>query len=393
MAVLHFAKRGFHLDHKKSSTSSPRLLIACDKFKGSLTSTEVNRYLSQAIQSRFPDLNCQRLDLSDGGDGMLAALGSIHRLELRSTQVRDPLGRSCLAQIGMDQTRPGHSRAFLAAHQANGLQYLSQSERNPLQTSSAGVGDLLLAAYQQSVSEIYLGLGGSATSDGGVGALQALGFVFKDAAGQSLDCEEAPARKLMQIKSIQGPSESFAIPLTLLTDVSNPALGPRGAARVYAPQKGASPTQVEFLETGLQNWLRLLEAHSGRKLKNIVGGGAAGALALGLHVLLDAKITSGAAWFLKQAQAEKRLQEVDWLITGEGRFDASSLEGKITGQVLEMAKSASVKSLLLTGQLTADIGSVADYQFTLPASQNLSAESAYQQIQTWVASLPADFWG
>lgn len=381
------------MQSQAGSKPSLRLLIASDKWKGSLSSSEINQTLANALQKRFPNLICECVAVSDGGEGLLAALSQWQTLRQLSIQVRDPLGRACSAQIGLVSSQ-GQRQLFAAAYQANGLQHLQETERDPTRTSSAGVADLLLAGVHHQVSGIYLGLGGSATCDGGLGALEALGFVFRDAEGQNLRQNVNQAVRLQQVNSIQAPASPFSIPISLLTDVSNPPIGPRGAARVFAPQKGATVAQVEALEAGMQNWVRVLENYSGRPLSDLKGGGAAGGLGLGLQVLLGASYVSGADWFIEAAEITQKLKRADFLITGEGRFDSSSLEGKVPGKLIALAKALQIKSVLVAGQITETQSPLANFSFALSdrGAFACGANNTRQLIQAWVDSLATDFW-
>lgn len=323
----------------------PRVLIACDKFKGSFSSAEANARLSEILA---PQADCQRLQVADGGEGLLTALQQIWPLEIQTVPCRDALERWRTGRLGLQHT-PAGLRIFSEAADANGLQHLRPEERQPLQASSQGVGDLLRAALALKPQQIVLGLGSSATIDGGIGCLAALGWQLYDTEGQIL---QGLPGDLAHVQRLQPPVDMSSWPeIVLLHDVNNPLLGPDGGVQVYGPQKGGSPAQLQQLESDLAHWLQQLAAYRGQPLEAVPGSGAAGGLGLPLSALCKARWQAGAPWLLQQLQLSARLAECDLLITGEGRFDTSSLQGKITGSLIGAAAAAGRPVWLVCGQL------------------------------------------
>ncbi|MGV3526362.1 MAG: glycerate kinase [Candidatus Sericytochromatia bacterium] len=326
-----------------------RYLILCDKFKGSLSARQVGEALAWGVRQADPRAQIQILTGADGGEGLLDALAQVRPLRFDNVPCRDPLGRWRSGRLGYD---PARREAVIESCEATGLQWLSAAERDPWRASSAGLGDLLRAALALQPRRIYIGLGSSATCDGGLGCLSTLGWRLLNAQGQPLAGEPA---SLAQGVRLEAPDALWP-PLFLLSDVLNPALGPRGAMPVFAPQKGADAATVTRLEAGLAHWVRLLETTTGRALADWPGGGAAGGLGLSLHALLGAERLSGAAWVLEQLEWSARLAQTDVLITGEGAFDASSAEGKLTGTLLQESaawRAAGGQLWLVSGQRVA----------------------------------------
>lgn len=257
--------------------------------------------------------------------------------------VTGPLGVSTRAHI----LRNG-SLAVIESAEACGLHLLPPKGRDPLHATTRGVGELLLAAVGGGASEVVLGLGGSGTVDGGTGMARALGWRFLDEAGVEL-AEGGGA--LAKLHSIRPPARQIEGRTVALCDVANPLAGPLGAARVYGPQKGASPRGVALLEAALGRLAHVLEEDLGLALANVAGGGAAGGLGAGARAFLDAELVSGAEWMIEQAGLPELLSRAEMVVTGEGHFDAQSSMGKATGKVTDMARSAGVPVLLVCGRV------------------------------------------
>ncbi|HEY9841704.1 MAG TPA: glycerate kinase [Candidatus Obscuribacterales bacterium] len=336
-----------------------RFLIACDKFKGTLDSGAVNQALARGILAACPRAEIETLTVSDGGQGFLQAIGQNRELELIEVPCRDALGRPRQGPIGWD---PESEEAFVESALAIGLPWLAPQERNPWLAHSAGLGDLILAARELRPKSLYIGLGGSACCDGGLGCLEVLGWRFYDQ--QSCLLPGLP-ESLSRIWRIEAPKRIWETNKpsgpTLICDVNNPPLGEAGGVRVYSPQKGADPEMVEKLEAGMQNWLKAIDWFRAPKLHPDPAwlmkpmGGAAGCLGLGLNGLLQAPLVPGADWILRQLAFPRKLDWADVVITGEGAFDRSSLQGKITGRILSWALRAGRPAVLISGQDVADL--------------------------------------
>lgn len=290
------------------------------------------------------------LPLADGGDGTLDVLQNPLGLKIRKLRVLDPLGRAVAARWGYN---PKTRWAVIEMARASGLALLKDQERNPLKTTSYGTGQLIRVAVQAGARKIVLGLGGSATVDGGLGLLQAMGAfitVRKDGRIVRLDrpftggdlsvldeVDPSPLRRVM--KGIQ---------LRLLCDVQNPLLGPRGAARAFGPQKGASPADVARLERGLKR-IGALASSRVKGISKIPGTGAAGGAGAGLVGFANARLERGAETIFRLIQLEKQIRRADVVITGEGRVDRTSWEGKAVGQLLRLCRQHDKPLIVLAG--------------------------------------------
>ncbi len=321
-------------------------LIACDKFKGTLSSHEANQALAAGIREIQPDAQIQTLNVSDGGQGFLDAVQQVYELSIHNVLCLDARGKARMGRLGWDLDT---DKIYIESADAIGLPWLSPQDRDPWLAHSEGLGYLIKFALELDPEEIIIGLGGSATCDGGLGCLKTLGYEPFGHDGIALPGRGASLAHVAKIiEGVKMPA------LTLVCDVNNPPIGPRSGVKVYSPQKGATPETVEQLEAGMQNWLQVLETRSGKQLADLVHGGAAGGLALGLHAVFDAKLVSGASWMLETLGFDTRLAAADYMITGEGAVDQSSFEGKITGEILKRSAQMGKPSRLISGQATAE---------------------------------------
>ena len=292
-----------------------KIVIAPDSFKECMSSPQVAAAMGVAVRERWPEAEVVELPLADGGEGTLEALATAMNAAPMTAPVHDPLGRiieACYAKTG--------DTAIIEVAQAVGLSLLAPGERNPLKASSAGLGELLLAAYDHGCRHFIIGMGGTATCDGGAGML-----------------------------SVPGIQKLHDARLELLCDVDAPFLGPRGAARVFAPQKGASPEDVEVLEARMQGQAKQLYIQTGLDVSDIPGAGAAGGLAGALMAVFGAKTYSGIERILDLVRFRDAIKDADLIITGEGKSDAQTLMGKVPMGVLQNANGIPVA--LLSGRI------------------------------------------
>ena len=321
-----------------------RFVFASDSLKGTMSSARAAAILEEEATRVFPGVACARLAVADGGEGtvdaVVASLGG-SRIE---ASVADPLGRPVEAIYGM---LPGN-RAIIEMAAASGLPLLTHAERNPMLTSTYGTGQLVLHALRNGATEVTLAIGGSATNDGGLGAMRALGVRFLDASGGEL---QGTGGDLGRVASIDltglDPLVSRAS-FRLLCDVDNPLLGPRGATRVFAPQKGATPQQVEELEKGMASYAQVLESTLGRAAAK-PGDGAAGGLGAATRLFLGAESVPGIDWVLEVVGLDHALLGADLCITGEGHADGQSAHGKVVSGVAARCKSAGVPCVAIVG--------------------------------------------
>lgn len=323
-----------------------RVLIAPNAFKGSLTAKQAAECIRCGIKRSGLDAEYILLPIADGGDGTLEAFLS-RGGETLLTRVLDPLQREIIAEYGI---LLDCKTAIVEMAQASGFALLTPEERNPMQTTSYGTGQMLGAVLAKGCRKIILGVGGSATVDGGIGALQALGMKVLDSLGKELPI--LAGGRLQEIASIdisQVVRRWQSTQLIIATDVDNPVLGDHGAAAVFGPQKGATPSQVEELEIGLKHFFSLLEKETGDRFIEIPGSGAAGALAGGLVAVLGGRIVSGVTLLLDLYDFDKQLESADLVITGEGYLDEQTLSGKGPLGVTTLARQANVPVIALVG--------------------------------------------
>jgi glycerate kinase len=327
-----------------------KVLAAPNAFKESLSSAEAARSIALGLKDGNPGIEVVKLPIGDGGDGSLDALSRVLPIELRKTFTRDPLGREIEATYGLYSDG---TKAYIEMAEASGLRRLKPSERSPLHATSIGTGILIESAVNKGVQEILLGTGGSATVDCGIGALAALGVEFIDDRGTQVEPQGGNLSEISSIRIAPHPERLEDVRITTLVDVGNPLLGPDGAARVYAPQKGATPEDVAILERGLESFAHAVHEATGRDIGRIEGGGAGGGLPAAFHGLLGADIRNGAETFLDLVDFDRAMDGVDLVITGEGRLDDQSLFGKAPVAVSRRARSKGIPTIALVGSFDA----------------------------------------
>ncbi len=306
------------------------VLLAPNSMKGSLNAFDFTDTMEKAFKACSPRFSIRKVPVADGGDFTGEVLRrALHGREVR-VQVSDPLGRKITSGYAVSG-----KTAVIEMADASGMKQLSRDELNPMETSSYGTGQLIAHAMESGCNEIWLGIGGSATVDGGAGMLEALGFGLMDREKRSV---EGKGKNLEQITFLEKPETRAGVSFKIISDVNNPLLGSTGAAAVFGPQKGASPSMVHSLERGLENWGHLLEKESRKKLVSLKGAGAAGGIALPLLALFDAGMVPGARFILEKLDFEKHVQWADLVITGEGKIDGQSLHDKASFAVAQTAR-------------------------------------------------------
>jgi len=338
-----------------------RYLVAPDSFKGTMSSSEVCMIIEQAILEAEPDALVEKVAVADGGEGLVDAYLSMFGGERICNDVTGPLFKPVRAFWGL---LPDGQTAVIEMAAASGLPLLTAAEKNPEQTTTLGVGELVLSAINHGVKKIVLGLGGSATNDGGIGLASALGYRFLDAAGHDLPPVGSSLQKISRIV----PPASSPIPAGLeieaACDVSNPLLGLQGAAHVFAPQKGADPGMVERLDQGLANLAGRIDADLAIDVRNIPGGGAAGGLGAGVVAFLGGRLRPGIELMLDAAGFDRKVQAADFVITGEGRMDGQTLSGKAPVGVARRAKRYQVPVIGIVGSLGGNADALYEIGFT-----------------------------
>lgn len=328
-----------------------KIVIAADKFKGSLNAFEVCKCIEKGLLQASPDFNITKLPLSDGGDGLADVMAHYIAVKTVFVTVCDPLFRPVQAPYLLSED--GHT-AFIEMAQASGLLLLKPEEYNPLHTTTFGTGQLLNDAWQHGVSKIILGIGGSATNDCGIGMAAALGYRFLDEKAQEL---KPVGENLSRIQTIDATNKLAMNDVTIevACDVTAYLTGAQGAAKIYAPQKGATPAMVEHLETGAQHFATVVKQQLHIDITAIKGGGAAGGMGAGCVLFLNAKLTGGVQILLQYSDAENYIKEADLVITGEGKLDAQSLQGKVVHGVAALAAKWNKPVVALCGTVDSDI--------------------------------------
>ncbi|MBK9118019.1 MAG: glycerate kinase [Phycisphaerales bacterium] len=305
-----------------------RFLIAPDKFRDAISATDAATALAAGIQQALPAAKYDICPLADGGEGTGPLLAAAWHAGEQSAEVHDARYRLRPARWWYEA---GGRRAIVEMAQASGLEQIPESDRNPEETSSFGTGELLRAAMAAGAEEIWLAVGGSATVDGGAGCLQALGWDLCDEDGLRLPAP-VTGGMLRQVKSIAPPRAVNWPRIIVLADVRNAMLGPQGAAAVFGPQKGATPTQVARLTEGLEHWADLIRRATERE-PNDAFSGAAGGIAGGLRAALQAECRAGFDAIADAVNLDRRLLDCDLCLTGEGRLDPQSFTGKVLAGV------------------------------------------------------------
>lgn len=325
----------------------PPVVVACAAFKGALSAAHASRAVAAGVRLAATGVETRTVPVADGGEGTMAALVAAAGGRRRPGIVNDPLGRPVDAAIG---ELPGHT-AVVELAQASGFERLADHERNPERTSTFGTGQQIRQALDLGATRVIIGLGGSATNDGGMGAARALGIRFLDADGHVLEGVGADLSRVTRIDRSGLDSRLADCTLQLACDVTNPPAGDHGAAAVFGPQKGADPAMVGRLDAGMAAFVDVLERTCGGGLRDLAGGGAAGGAAVGLVALLGARITPGAPLVMEAAGLADALDGAGLCITGEGSLDAQSPDGKAIAHVAAYAARAGVPCVALAGTL------------------------------------------
>ncbi len=321
-----------------------KIIIASDSFKGSLTSREVGEAAREAVKSVMPGNECEVIPIADGGEGTVDALVSALKGEAIKTDATDPLGRSIKATYGICG-----DTAVIEIAAASGITLVEEKERNPMLASTFGTGLLIADAVRKGCRKFLIGLGGSATNDGGIGMLKALGFRFLDKHGREV---EEGGRGLSEIEWID---DSHVMPelencsFTVACDVTNPLTGPNGASYVFGGQKGADNVMMEKLDEGLRNFANVVSSKYGKDLSGFKGAGAAGGLGFAFLSFLRAELKPGIEMVLDAVGFDQRLKEAALVITGEGRLDQQTCMGKAPYGVLKRAMKKDVPVIAIGG--------------------------------------------
>jgi glycerate 2-kinase len=321
-----------------------KIVIAPDKFKGSLSAEDVCTAVATTLMDFFPSTEINSVPLADGGEGTSELLTRFFKGKKYQVRVSGPLFESIDAEYGVNQDG---DIAFIEMAKASGLQLISKEKQNPLYTTTLGTGELIRDAIDHGVKKIILGIGGSATNDAGIGVAEALGYEFYDRNKKRLKPTGENLIHIDRISSNVHP-QLQSIEFVALCDVNNPLYGTSGAAFVYGPQKGADFKIAKQLDEGLRNFERVI-SKTFNKTADFPGAGAGGGIASGAHIFLNAQMQKGIQYIIQATELEEKIKQADWVITGEGKVDTQTLSGKVVSAVAELALKYKKPLVLLCG--------------------------------------------
>lgn len=325
-----------------------KIVIAPDSFKGSLKAAEAAKIMANAVTKVLPEADLIKLPLSDGGEGLVSVLTGAIGGEIKRMRVTGPAGKPVDSFWGL---LPDGITAVMEAAAASGFSQLKPEDRNPLDTTTYGLGELVRAALDHGCSRIIIGAGGSATNDGGSGLAQALGVVFLDQSGNSLQRGGGSLDRLASIDISAMDRRINDVEVIVACDVDNPLTGPRGASYTFAPQKGASFADAEKLDRALARYAQIIERQTAIRVNHIPGSGAAGGLGAGLAAFCNARLTKGIDLVMDLVQLDRYLESADLLLTGEGRLDDQSTFGKVPVGVARRAHKFGVPVAVIAGSI------------------------------------------
>lgn len=323
------------------------VLVAPDSFKECLSARQVAQHISKGILDVYPAAKVHQVSISDGGEGLLDALLQGIGGVLQAAMVKNPLLRNIQANFGILE----NGTAVIEMAKASGLELLTDTEKNPMVTSTFGTGQLIKAALDKGCKNILIGIGGSATNDAGTGMLRALGCRFLDTNGNELKDGGGYLGDLVKIDLKNLDKRLKKCKITVACDVDNPLTGPNGASFVYSAQKGATPEEMILLDNNLKHFAYIVKKQLGVDIEQLSGAGAAGGIGAGLSAFLNAKLTKGIDLILETLQIEEHIKNVDLIFTGEGKVDSQTLHGKTISGIAKIAKKHNVPVIVLAGKV------------------------------------------
>lgn len=357
-----------------------KILLAPDSFKGSLTSLRVIELLEAAARPHFPNAGIIRLPIADGGEGTVDSIITATGGEYRRAEVTGPLGKPVNAVYGIT----GGRTAVIEMAQASGLTLLSEAQRDPRLTTTYGTGELILAALNEGIRDFIIGIGGSATNDGGIGAAQALGVSFTDADGGEVGFGGGELSRINSIELKHMDPRIKESRITVICDVSNPLTGETGATAVYGPQKGVTPELFGQLEKGMLNYLEVVKKCTGLDMNSIPGSGAAGGLGAALAGFFGAALKPGIDTILDYVSFDELLEGVELVVTGEGRIDGQSVYGKVPVGIAKRCRPKNVRVVAIVGAMGPNAQRVYEYgidSIMTLVNRDMSLEEALAQAE------------
>ena len=324
-----------------------KILIAPNAFKGTIDAVSASQIIEDALRLNYPDASFQKMPIADGGDGTCQLLTKHLHLEEIKMMTLNPIGRPILGTFGFDRK---NKTAYLDVSTVSGIQHLSDFEKLPGLTSTFGTGELIQKAIEIGCKHVVLGLGGSATIDLGLGILRALGFLFLDKNGREITIFSEGF--ISKIAHIQRPISQVNLSFTLLCDVYNYFFGTKGAIQTFGSQKGLKDYEFNSFSATCEHIWSTLEKKIGKKISDSESFGAAGGIAVGLSTFFPCEIKMGASYFFETVEMEKHIQNVDLVITGEGKYDEQSAGGKGSYELMKLIRKFNKKSILITGEIS-----------------------------------------
>ncbi len=312
-----------------------KIVIAPDSFKGSLTALEVSDALEQGVKRVYPEAKVEKVPMADGGEGTVECLVNATRGKIYQQEVLGPLGEPVIAIFGILGDK---ITAAIEMASASGLPLVPPEKKNPLITTTYGTGQLIKAALDQGCRKIIIGIGGSATNDGGAGMVQALGVGLLDENNQEIGFGGAQLSRLHHIDLSKMDRRIKKTRFLVASDVQNPLCGPTGASKIYGPQKGATEEMIKILDAALSHFADIIKRDLGKDIRDIPGAGAAGGLGAGLMAFLEAELVPGVDLVINTVHLEEITKDADLVITGEGEINGSTIYGKTPIGVAKVAK-------------------------------------------------------
>ena len=373
-----------------------KIVVASDSFKGSLTSLEVAAGAEQGIHEVFPECEVVKVNVADGGEGTMDALRSTLGGQWVTVAAADPLGRP--RDVSYVVLSDGKT-AVIEMSAASGLPLLEPQERNPMLTSTFGTGEMIVDALSRGCRRFLVGIGGSATNDAGMGMLEALGFRFIDKDGKVLPGRGESLSEVVDIDMSHVSPEVKESEFIIACDVDSPFCGPRGAAYVFSPQKGADPQMVAELDAGMEHLAEVIVRTTGKDIRNIPGAGAAGGLGGGFLAFLNSRLERGIEMVLDAIAFDDIIRGSDLVITGEGRVDSQTLTGKTPYGIMKRAQKQNIRTVAIGGSVKlGDDDDVSGFDSIwpvtpegMPLEEAMKAETASANVRETVKKIMLEY--
>lgn len=373
-----------------------KIVVASDSFKGSLTSLEVAAGAEQGIHEVFPECEVVKVNVADGGEGTMDALRSTLGGQWVTVAAADPLGRP--RDVSYVVLSDGNT-AVIEMSAASGLPLLEPQERNPMLTSTFGTGEMIVDALSRGCRRFLVGIGGSATNDAGMGMLEALGFRFIDKDGKVLPGRGESMAEVVDIDMSHVSPEVKESEFIIACDVDSPFCGPRGAAYVFSPQKGADPQMVAELDAGMEHLAEVIARVVGKDIKDVPGAGAAGGLGGGFLAFLNSRLERGIEMVLDAIAFDDIIRGSDLVITGEGRVDSQTLTGKTPFGIMKRAQKQNIRTVAIGGSVKlGDDDDVSGFDSIwpvtpegMPLEEAMKAETASANVRETVKKIMLEY--